>query len=484
MDTRTETHQDQATPAKPDGEPVVTTRVDRRHEFNGATVDDAAAQARAELAAGAVAGDAAAIDAVHVVQAKDDVHTLLGATVMTGDATDDERSQLEVHARQLGRRLEARQAELDAREEELNRRLAELDQEMRRGRLWLLERRREIEEREVEIGTRRADLETRWDRLLAGERELQAARGRTGRGARVAGLGGEPRASGNESAADGMLGTQVEGDEADFDAPAAEFLPCDAAVGEAKSGGAASSRAGEAPWNAARVRRLEEAEALLASEQQAVAEARRRLEEDTVSARRWQEAQRKALAEERSRQQAALGRRHEALRQRAAQLDARAESLEQLRRDLTATERETLEMRVAVQELWLQLCGRGAPAAMLQSLAEARARLAAQYREAGGEFDAAEKRLRQAAKELAEQLAEAKEQRRQFQSWADERQLAIERQAARLVAREQELDMQEQRFRDQEHRWGEQRLAYRRQIRRLLAELRVHERSATTVAAD
>jgi chromosome segregation ATPase len=121
---------------------------------------------------------------------------------------------------------------------------------------------------------------------------------------------------------------------------------------------------------------------------------------------------------------------------------------------------------------------------MLQSLAEARAKLAAQYRDADGEFDAAEKRLRAAAADLAQQLNQLKEQRRQFQTWADERQAAIERQAARLVAREQELEAQEQRFGDCEQSWTEQRLGFRRQIRRLLAELRAADRGGAEAAAS
>jgi hypothetical protein len=234
---------------------------------------------------------------------------------------------------------------------------------------------------------------------------------------------------------------------------------------------------------AMRVRRLEQAEALLASEQEALDEARRRFEAERAATAASLQAEHEDRSEQLARHGAALDRRDKSLRQRGEQLDARAKSLDDLRRELAAGQRETLEMRVAVQELWLSLSGRVAPATMLQSLAESRAKLAAQYRETGGEIGVAEKRLRDAGERLAEQMASLKDQRRAFQAWADERQTAIERQAARLVAREQELDAQDGRFCQQERAWSEQRLAFRGEIRRLLGELRVHER-ATSFAAQ
>jgi hypothetical protein len=412
-------------------EPIRTTRVDQGHvASNGGA---ASAPSHAEESISPTTG--AHIDAV---LAADDVHTLVGAQAWK-DQISDERAELDAHARQLGLELEHRQAELDAREEELNRNLAEFDQEMRRSRLWLSERRCEIEEREVEIGARRADVEARWERILEGERQLQAAR----------------RDRGDDGAA---TAADCTSDRGVPDVPETAFVPV------------ADSAANDTELTL-RARRLDEAEALLAAEHEALAEAKRRAEEDRVAWRAIREAERQSWDEERARQEAALARRHETLGERSRQLDARAESLEQLRTDLAAAQRETLEIRVAVQELWLQLSGRIPAAAAMQSLAEARAKLSAHYRDAGGAFVETERRLRQSAGQLAEQLAQVKEQRRQFQAWADERQAAIERQAARLVAREQELEAQDQRHREQERSWSEQRLAYRREIRRLHGQL-------------
>ncbi len=383
------------------------------------------------------------------VQAMDDVHTVVGARAI-GDDVADGRDAVEAHARQLGTELDRRQTELDTREEELNRRLAEFDLEMRRSRLWLGERRREIEEREVEIGTRRADVEARFERIVANERELQAAR-----------RGRVEQATTVDAPHEAAAADTTSADAEEVSVPEWAFQPAEAPSADLTP----------------RMRRLEKAEALLATEQAAFSEARQRWEADRAEIVENQRAERQDWAEQQSRREAALRRRGEELRQRGEQLDARAKSLDQLRRDLAAGQRETLEMRVAVQELWLSLSGRVAPTAMLQSLAEARAKLAEHFRNSGGEFEATELRMREAAEQLSKQVATVKQQRQQFQTWADERQKAIERQAARLVAREQELEAQDQRSQQQERTWGEHRLAYRREIRHLLCELRASDRA-------
>lgn len=392
------------------------------------------------------AGHVPANGAVDAALATDDVHTLVGAQAWESGFAD-ERAEVDSHARQLGLELERRQAELDAREEELNRRSAEMDQELRRARLWLEERRREIEEREVEIGSKRADVEARLERVVASEHELQAVRSSKQRE--------------NERAI------------SECDVPASAFVP----VVELVAAPTAQVNTALADQLATRERRLKESETLLAAEYRTLAETQQRFAEEKVAWQTNMQSERRAWDEQRSRQETAFARRHAALVERAQQLDARGESLEQLQRDLAAGQRETLELRVAVQELWLQLSGRMAPASMMQAIAESRAKLAANYRSVGGEFEAAEKRLRHAAEQLAKQVSDAKEQRRQFQTWADERQAAIERQAARLVAREQELDAQDQSFREQERAWHEQKQAFRREIRRLLGELRECERA-------
>jgi chromosome segregation ATPase len=412
-------------PVETSDEPIRTTRIDARHV---AANESTAGETDKNMAARADA-----------VLASDDVHTVAGAAALAQMA-GDQRTEVDAHARQLGLELAARQAALDAREEELNRRLAEFDHEMRRARLSLDSKRCELEEREVELGGKRADLEARFERIVAGENELQAERRE-----RLEKQFATPSTERVETTAD------RENDAVPVAAFVSLEFPSDYRT---------------------RVEHLEKAEYLLASEASALAEARRQFETEKAAANKERLAEQSEAAHLHARRGAVLDRREQELKARCDQLDAKARSLDDVRRELIAGQRETLEMRVAVQELWLSLSGRVAPATMLQSLAESRSKLAAQYRESGGEFEAAERRLREAGARLAEQIAGLKEQRQSFHTWAEERQAAIERQAARLVAREQELEAQDAQYRRQERLWEEQRAGYRREIRRLLAAQR------------
>ena len=65
--------------------------------------------------------------------------------------------------------------------------------------------------------------------------------------------------------------------------------------------------------------------------------------------------------------------------------ESRAE-LERLRSELLSTQAETLEICLATQELWTRLAGAASPPALAESIAQVRARLAEQYRQAGAEL--------------------------------------------------------------------------------------------------
>ena len=63
-------------------------------------------------------------------------------------------------------------------------------------------------------------------------------------------------------------------------------------------------------------------------------------------------------------------------------------------------------------------------------------------------------------------------QRAELGAWAERRHADIESQAARLVAREQELDRQQQHYEQMESQWHIERTDYQAEVRRLLATIR------------
>ena len=97
-------------------------------------------------------------------------------------------------------------------------------------------------------------------------------------------------------------------------------------------------------------------------------------EERTELARRI--AEQNAAWESRSEEaQQQWRRRREALTRRSEQLDRRRTAIESLHAEAMQAHRETLEIRLAVEQTWMELQGRHAPAALTQSLTEARRKL-------------------------------------------------------------------------------------------------------------
>ena len=82
------------------------------------------------------------------------------------------------------------------------------------------------------------------------------------------------------------------------------------------------------------------------------------------------------------------------------------------------------------------------------------------------------------AERLDQQQSRLAADRTETQQWTDRRHEEIEFQAARLVAREQELESQQQQHQQKHEKWQQQRHEYEQEIRRLQAQLRRQNLSA------
>ena len=133
--------------------------------------------------------------------------------------------------------------------------------------------------------------------------------------------------------------------------------------------------------------------------------------------------------------------------------------------------RETLEIRLATEELWVQLSGTAPAATLTQTLGQVRAKLAEQYRMANAELAGQRKELDEIRAQLAAQHEKLMVQKRDLDAWASRRQEEIQEQAARLVAREQELERQDAEFQQRSRESQIEQLDYRRQIFSLRMQL-------------
>ena len=113
-----------------------------------------------------------------------------------------------------------------------------------------------------------------------------------------------------------------------------------------------------------------------------------------------------------------------------------------------------------------------APAALTQSLAQLRVKLADQQRLAHQELAEQRAELEQLGRRLGEQHESLGKQKRELQEWVKRREEEIEEQAMRLVKREQSLDQQQTELKRLDKQWKHERHNYEREIRRLLSQLR------------
>ena len=218
-------------------------------------------------------------------------------------------------------------------------------------------------------------------------------------------------------------------------------------------------------------RHVEESEQNLRDELTTVGTLREELLRDRQSLEENQRAERERLDQQRNLMLAELDTQRQALQRRSEQVDRSKAALDEVRDELQHLHRETLEIRLATEELWAELSGSAPPAALVRSLGRIRTQLAEHYRQANEKLTAERDELETFRKELRELAAHLAEEKQQFDRWAADGRHEVEEQAERLMARQDELERNEADLREQGRQWQIERLEQQQEIRRLRAEL-------------
>lgn len=167
--------------------------------------------------------------------------------------------------------------------------------------------------------------------------------------------------------------------------------------------------------------------------------------------------ERQEFADERQAAKAAEEQRHERAAQRQAYLERQRASLEQVRTEILALHKESLEMRLLAEQVWSQVTGRLTPAEVTHAIAQLKLQLAEQYRCEEDQLQAARDELTQLSERVAEQHRELTQLRSGLREWAAARQADLEAQAAALVKREQALEQEEQELLARQRQWRAER---------------------------
>ena len=362
--------------------------------------------------------------------------------------------QIRRQADQLAAHLRTRQKELDARESELNSRIAKWESDARTSRLLLAERESDWAACGEQLARQQQELAAQCEAIANRQQEVAAR---------------EQAVSKQEQEVERRLARLAAAEAARQKQAAATIMRQD------------PEQLRMAESLAARERQLNESEARLVEAQAETKKLRKQLLSHQRALDEEAAATRQRMALEHRQATADLQQQRQAVQRRADHVDHSRAALRQLRGELECMHRETLEIRLATEELWAQISGAAPSAAITQSLGRIRAKLAEQHQQANAEIADRKKELEAIRGQLARQHTTLVEQKRRFDLWADGCREECQQQASRLVARQQQLHHDERRFEEQSHRWQAERMEYQQEIRRLRAKLA--ERDAIRVPA-
>jgi len=397
------------------------------------------------------------------------------------DLSEAARQQLETQAQQLADHLQARQERLDRREAEIHAQLALVEREMRGARLWAEEQEADLKRREEQLAAREADLEVREaqraatqsrveakttsaERDLAGREKTVAKRQQEVEQAvtqlteqadsielahvRLAAHRDETerRLQHERQRIDNYRETTLRtvrqalaGVEAHREAVEAELVARREALASAPPEPTAREAGSAIEDNAARERGREEAESRLAEQLAEVALFRADLEAKRHELDQRIEQAEQELSDAKAFAEADLARKQNSLERRAARQEQRREALEQMRRDVAEQHRESLEMRLATEELWAQMAGSGPAAGLTVAVGQIRRRMDDHYRLANTELAEQRAEIRTLCERLKAERDALAVKRHDVQDWVARRQAELERLAADLTARQHEL---------------------------------------------
>jgi chromosome segregation ATPase len=215
---------------------------------------------------------------------------------------------------------------------------------------------------------------------------------------------------------------------------------------------------------------LERAEKLLSDQQADWEKKLRELAEQRVAFTRYAETERGKIAEERRQASATLDAQLRELKRQEVELASRLAALETLRADVTRSQQEALELRLATEELWARLSGDQQTASLTQSLGQIRLQLAEEFRLAKADLVAERSEIKQLAVRVAEQHQKTAAQRSETQAWLNARLRELEHYAGRLASRERQLDEQRTALQTEKVQWQGERFRLEQEIRRLLRQ--------------
>ncbi|MCA9027174.1 MAG: hypothetical protein KDA86_18335 [Planctomycetaceae bacterium] len=166
-----------------------------------------------------------------------------------------------------------------------------------------------------------------------------------------------------------------------------------------------------------------------------------------------------------------MQRQQDLLTLHAQNLDSRRSRLDKLRDELEESHRETLEMRLSIEQSWAQLSQTFGEETSRQRIEQARAALHEHFEQVRQTIDEQRQTLDEAHERLQEQRDEFRIERQEFSVWVAERENQLRQQEALLQEDVQVNDARESQWRQTRERWLHEKIEAESVIRQLLSEL-------------
>lgn len=216
---------------------------------------------------------------------------------------------------------------------------------------------------------------------------------------------------------------------------------------------------------------IEEREASLQREQDLLGRARVSFESESERDRNRLRLERETWLQERQAQRAELRRQQDAITVHAENLEARRSRLDQLRAELEETHRSTLEMRMAIEEAWAQLCQQQGNEAARSRVEAARNSFAEYYQHLQDALATHRSELQDAQQAFLRQRDEFNSERQTLALWMQERDESLRIWEDELRVEADKLDLRESAWRVARNRWNQEKIGAEEIIRDLLRQL-------------
>lgn len=429
---------------------------------------------------------------------------------------DDLSAQLRLQAEQLASELQRRRDELDRRESRLNARDAAQDNEARGLRMWLVERQQELDEHETVLKRRERDVEDRCSQIIAAEsfhessridarqyvqkhralldrrgaevdqREQELARREERLDHATAELNRSRKQFDDHSLWQrqqldvrreaslqlvrlGLVGLERRRQAVEQQAVQTEALRKRLLADDRDKQPIPAKRLLDLER---RERLVEEGFELIDQRRAALTDLEQRLKDRAEDQLRQMRRDRQRLITAERQLELRREQVRENFRRRENELDARRTALDQLRESLATSQRESLELRLATEELWNQLTTQFPAPALTASLGRIRAQLADHDRQLRQELVDHRQKLEALRDQLAQQHDRLDEKKREHQAWIERRTRDLDQRTQDLAARQFKLDEQQHAIEHLQHDWCGERLTLQDQAQSLMRQLR------------